>query len=201
MEKQKERVFVVGVGMTKFLKPSDKNPDYPQMAKQAVTRALRDANLGYKAVEVASVGYVYGDSTCGQRALYEVSMSGIPIYNVNNNCATGSTALHMCYNLIRGGIYNCGLALGFEKMERGSLTMKFPDRTNPLDKAVIRSEELCPGVNAGSPMAPRLFGNAGEEHMKLYGTDKSHFGKIAAKNHKHSLNNPYSQFQKGYSYD
>jgi sterol carrier protein 2 len=55
------------VGMTKFLKPSEKNPDYPQMAKQAVTRALRDANLNYKAVEVAAVGYVYGDSTCGQR--------------------------------------------------------------------------------------------------------------------------------------
>mgnify|MGYP000857452405 FL=1 len=67
MDKQKERVFVVGVGMTKFMKPSDSNPDYPQMAKQGVSRALRDANLSYKVAEKAAVGYVYGDSTCGQR--------------------------------------------------------------------------------------------------------------------------------------
>lgn len=125
-------------------------------------------------------------------------MSGIPIYNVNNNCATGSSAMHMCYNLIKGGVYSCGLALGFEKMERGSLTMKYPDRTNPLDRTVIRSEELSPSTSGG-PFAPKLFGNAGEEHMKLYGTEKIHFGKVAAKNHRHSLNNPYSQFQKGYS--
>jgi sterol carrier protein 2 len=125
-------------------------------------------------------------------------MSGIPIYNVNNNCATGSSALHMCYNLIRGGIYSCGLALGFEKMERGSLGMKYPDRTNPLDKTVIRSEELNPNATS-APFAPKLFGAAGEEHIKLFGTDKTHFAKVAAKNHKHSLNNPYSQFQKGYT--
>ena len=125
-------------------------------------------------------------------------MSGIPIYNVNNNCATGSSALHMCYNLIRGGIYSCGLALGFEKMERGSLGMKYPDRTNPLDKTVIRSEELNPNATS-APFAPKLFGAAGEEHIKLFGTDKTHFAKVAAKNHKHSLNNPYSQFQKSYT--
>jgi len=126
-------------------------------------------------------------------------MEGIPIYNVNNNCATGSTALHMCYNLVRGGVYSCGLALGFEKMERGSLGVKYTDRTNPLDKIVIRAEDLCPNSGPGGPFAPRLFGNAGEEHMKLFGTDRTHFAKVAAKNHKHSLNNPYSQFQKGYS--
>lgn len=62
-----ERVFVVGVGMTKFLKPREENPDYPIMAKQAVNRALLDAGLTYDKIEVAAVGYVYGDSTCGQR--------------------------------------------------------------------------------------------------------------------------------------
>lgn len=67
MEAKKERVFVVGVGMTKFMKPSENNPDYPQMAKQAVNRALRDCGINFKAVEMAAVGYVYGDSTCGQR--------------------------------------------------------------------------------------------------------------------------------------
>ena len=116
------RVFVIGVGMTKFMKPGrDENPDYPIMAAQAVNRALRDAKISYDKVEAASVGYVYGDSTCGQRALYEVGITGIPVYNVNNNCATGSTSLHLGYKSIQGKSYDCFLALGFEKMEKGSL--------------------------------------------------------------------------------
>ena len=125
-------------------------------------------------------------------------MSGIPIYNVNNNCATGSTALHLAKNMIAGGVHNCVLVLGFEKMERGSLSLKYPDRTNPLDKFVIRTIELNP-PKPGTPFAPVMFGNAGLEHIKVFGTKPEHFAKIAAKNHKHSLNNPYSQFQKGYS--
>lgn len=126
-------------------------------------------------------------------------MSGIPIYNVNNNCATGSTALHLAKNLIAGGIHNCVLAVGFEKMERGSLGLKFPDRSNPLQKFVERSMELVPSENMPKAFAPMLFGNAGSDHMKTFGTKPEHFAKIAAKNHKHSLNNPYSQFRKGYS--
>lgn len=146
--------------MTMLMKPKEGNPDYPETSKQAVSRALRDANLSYKVVEMASVGYVYGESTCGQRALYEVGMTGIPIYNVNNNCASGSSALHMCYNLISGGAYSCGLALGFEKMERGSVAMRYPDRVNPLDKTLNRSKELNPGKKP-IPPAPFFFNNAG----------------------------------------
>ena len=186
--------------MTKFLKPSDDNPDYPEMASTAAKRALHDARINYKDVQAVAVGYVYGDSTCGQRAVYEVGMTGVPIYNVNNNCATGSSAIHMVHNFVKGGIYDCAMALGFEKMERGSLSMKYPDRTNPLDKTFLRSQELME-VEGNPPFAPRLFGNAGIEHMKLYGTKPEHFAKIAAKNHKHSLNNPYSQFQKGFTYE
>ena len=125
-------------------------------------------------------------------------MTGVPIYNVNNNCSTGSSALHLAKNLVEGGVYDCVLALGFEKMEKGSLQMKYPDRTMPLDKCIMKSMELMP-TEGNPPFAPRLFGNAGIEHMKLFGTKPEHFAKVAAKNHKHSLNNPYSQFQKGYS--
>jgi acetyl-CoA acetyltransferase len=71
-------------------------------------------------------------------------MTGIPIYNVNNNSSTGSSALLLAKNLVEGGLYECALALGFEKMERGSLSMKYPDRTNPLDKCVLKSMELMP---------------------------------------------------------
>lgn len=134
---QKVRVYVIGVGMTKFEKPGSREDfDYPQMAKEAVTKALADAHVPYNDIKSACVGYVYGDSTSGQRALYEVGLSGCPIYNVNNNCSTGSTALMMAKQIIETGTADCVLALGFEKMERGSLTSKFMDRTIPMDNHI-----------------------------------------------------------------
>ncbi|KAM3865819.1 sterol carrier protein 2 [Diretmus argenteus] len=195
------RVFVIGVGMTKFEKPGAREDfDYPDMAKEAGQKALADAGVPYSAIEQACVGYVYGDSTCGQRAIYHsLGLSGIPIINVNNNCSTGSTALFMARQLVQGGLADCVLALGFEKMERGSLSSKYMDRTNPMDKhleVMINSYGM-----AVAPAAPQMFGNAGREHMEKYGTKPEHFAKIAWKNHKHSTNNPYSQFQQEYSLD
>lgn len=196
---KKNRVFVIGVGMTKFDKPGARGDyDYPDMAKEAGEKALKDAGVPYSAIEQACVGYVYGDSTCGQRAIYHsLGLTGIPIINVNNNCSTGSTALFMARQLIQGGLADCVLALGFEKMERGSLTSKYMDRTNPMDKhmeVMINRYGM-----AAAPGAPQMFGNAGREHMEKYGTKPEHFAKIAWKNHKHSTNNPYSQFQDEYS--
>jgi len=191
------KVYVVGVGMTKFEKPGSKEWDYPDMAREAGTRALEDAGIPYAEVEQACVGYCYGDSTCGERAVYTLGMTGIPIYNVNNNCATGSTALYMAKQFVEGGLADCVLALGFEKMEKGSLGIKFTDRTNPMDrhaKLMIETRGF-----AKAPAAPQFFGNAGREHMERYGTKPLHFAKIGWKNHKHSVNNPYSQFQDEYT--
>ncbi|KAM6456423.1 sterol carrier protein 2 [Liasis olivaceus] len=198
----RKRVFVVGVGMTKFEKPGHrKDFDYPDMVKEAGQEALADAGIPYSSVEQACVGYVYGDSTCGQRAIYQnLGLTGIPIINVNNNCATGSTALFLAGQVIRGGLADCVLALGFEKMIRGPIsTSQSDDRTNPLDKhlEIIINKY---GIEA-VPVAPQFFGNAGKEHMEKYGTKLEHFAKIAWKNHKHSVNNPNSQFQKEYSLD
>lgn len=186
--------------MTKFEKPGRREDfDYPQMAKEAVTKALNDARIKYQDVQQATVGYVYGDSTCGQRALYEIGFTGIPVYNVNNNCSTGSTALLLAKQLIETGNNDCVLALGFEKMERGSLTSKYMDRTNPVELLVTAMAEKHDIT--GAPISAQLFGNAGVEHMKKYGTKPEHFAKIAYKNHKHSTNNPYSQFQDEYTFD
>ncbi|XP_037058681.1 non-specific lipid-transfer protein isoform X2 [Peromyscus leucopus] len=195
------RVFVVGVGMTKFAKPGGQNSrDYPDMAKEAGQKALADAQIPYSTVEQACIGYVYGDSTCGQRAIYHsLGLTGIPIINVNNNCSTGSTALFMARQLIQGGVADCVLALGFEKMEKGSLGIKFADRSSPIDKhldVLINKYGL-----SAHPIAPQMFGCAGKEHMEKYGTKVEHFAKIGWKNHKHSVNNPYSQFQNEYNLD
>ncbi|OXB64595.1 hypothetical protein ASZ78_016047 [Callipepla squamata] len=196
----KRRVFVVGVGMTKFAKPSESGADYPDLAKEAGQKALADAGIPYSAVEQACVGYVYGDSTCGQRAIYHgLGLTGIPIINVNNNCATGSTALYMSRQLVEGGLADCVLALGFERMAKGPLASGFSDRTNPMDKhleIMINKYGL-----ASAPITPQMFASAGKEHMEKYGTNPEYFAKIAWKNHSHSTNNPYSQFQKEYTLD
>ncbi|XP_065769006.1 sterol carrier protein 2 [Muntiacus reevesi] len=197
----RNRVFVVGVGMTKFTKPGVENArDYPDLAKEAGQKALADAQIPYSAVEQACIGYVYGDSASGQRAIYHgLGLTGIPIINVNNNCSTGSTALFVARQLVQGGLADCVLALGFEKMEKGPLAISAPTRANPVDKHL---EVLINkyGLSA-HPIAPQMFGSAGKEHMEKYGTTVEHFAKIGWKNHKHSVNNPYSQFQKEYSLD
>lgn len=190
----KQRVFIVGVGMTKFLKPGpQKNYDYPDMIQEAVEKSLKDADMKYDQVEQANVGYVFGDSACGQKGLYQVGMTGIPITNVNNNCATGSTALFLSKQLVQAGAYDCSLAVGFEKMERGALMSKFGDRVEPLQSHVDVLFELA-GIQP-APITAQFFAAAGEAHMKRYGTTEEHFAKISVKNHKHSMNNPYSQTQ------
>ena len=193
-----ERVFVIGVGMTKFLKPNKLNPDYPDMAKQAALRALRDAGIPYSSIDHAACGYAYGNTASGQRALYEVGITGIPVINCNNACASGSTGLHYCYSMVRAGISKCAMALGFEKMQTGSLKFGFDDRANPFELLIEKREELSP-EDPPAPFAPKIFGSAGNEHMKKYGSKPEHFAKVAYKNHKHSVNNPYAQFKVEYS--
>ncbi|HET7691236.1 MAG TPA: lipid-transfer protein [Nocardioidaceae bacterium] len=191
------RVFVIGVGMTKFEKPGRREGwDYPQMAKESGTKALEDAGIRYDQVEQAFVGYVYGESCSGHRAVYELGMTGIPIFNVNSNCSTGSSALYLAANAIRSGESDVTLALGFEKMQPGSLGATFDDREQPNAKHFLVLAEISEVL---FPPAPWMFGAAGREHMEKYGTTAEHFAKIGYKNHKHSVNNPYAQFQDEYT--
>ena len=191
------RTYVIGVGMTKFDKPGTKEGDYPDWAKQAGERALADAGVPFTAIEQAYAGYVYGDSSYGQRAIYELGLTGIPMLNVNNNCSTGSSALMLARQAVKGGLIDCALAIGFEKMERGSLGMKYTDRTPALDKHMARMFQIRDPES--SPFAPQMFGNAGRDHMEKYGSKPEHYAWIGWKNHKHSTNNPYAQFQTEYT--
>jgi acetyl-CoA acyltransferase len=192
------RVFVVGVGMTKFEKPGAREWDYPDMAREAGGRALADAGIEYGLVEQAYVGYVYGESTSGQRAVYELGLTGIPIVNVNNNCSTGSTALFLATQAVRSGQVDCTLALGFEKMQAGSLGSTYDDREQPMMRHLLALAEL---QEFAMPPAPYMFGAAGKEHMERFGTTAEQFAKIGVKNHRHSQNNPYAQFQDEYTLD
>ncbi|KOS57709.1 lipid-transfer protein [Rhodococcus rhodochrous] len=192
------RVFVVGVGMTKFEKIETSGREYPEMVREAVDAALGDAGIGYGRVQRTAVGYVFQPSTAGQRALYEVGLTGIPIVNVDNNCATGSTALMTARDWVQGGQADVALAVGFEKMTRTSLT-----GTGELPKVTTLDHHLKVMTDlhewGTGPMTAQLFGNAAVEHMERYGTTAEQIAAVAVKNHRHSVHNPYAQFRDEYT--
>jgi acetyl-CoA acetyltransferase len=188
-----QKVFVTGVGMIPFAKPGASAP-YHEMGLLAARAALDDAGIPYDSVEQAYVGYVYGDSTCGQKALYGVGMTGIPIVNVNNNCSTGSTALYLARQAVQSGAADCVLVLGFEQMSPGALASVFNDRPAPFDDFDAVTDRLV--GRADIPLALRYFGGAGLAHMKKYGTPLNAFARIRAKASRHAVNNPLALFRK-----
>ena len=194
----KQGVVVAGVGMTKFAKPGQSN-DYDVMAAAAIRQALADSGIDYADVEQAYAGYVYGDSTSGQKALYRVGMTGIPVVNVNNNCSTGSTALFLARQAIEHGIAECVLAVGFEQMKPGALGNVYTDRPSPFDDF----DHACDALvgNAEIPLALRYFGGAGKSHMDKYGTTLADFAAIRAKASRHATRNPLALFDKEVSID
>lgn len=196
--KQKAPVYVLGVGMTKFIKPRGK-VDYTELGLEAGIKALLDAQICYDDVEQGVACYVYGDSTCGQRVFYQFGMTKIPIYNVNNNCSTGSTGLAMARTFVASGAADCVMVVGFEKMMPGSLQSFFNDRENPMGTTVSMMAETRGFEQA--PGAAQMFGNAGREYMEKYGATAADFAEIARINHAHSPKNPYSQFQQVYTRD
>ncbi len=185
------QIFIAGVGMIPFSKPGASD-SYDVMGATATRLALGDAGLGYESVQQAFVGYVYGDSTCGQKTLYSVGMSGIPIVNVNNNCSTGSTALFLARQAIAAGA-DCVLALGFEQMAPGALTSVCKDRPSPFVDFDAATDALV-GMPE-MPLALRYFGGAGLAHMQRYGTGLDSFARIRAKASRHAANNPLALFR------
>jgi acetyl-CoA acetyltransferase len=187
------KVFVAGVGMIPFAKPGASEP-YDVMGAKAARAALADAGIDYSDVQQAYAGYVYGDSTSGQRALYEVGMTGIPIVNVNNNCSTGSTALYLARQAVESGAVDCALAVGFEQMAPGAVGVHFTDRPSPFDVFDRETDALVGQPDV--PLAIRYFGGAGLAHMEKYGTGLGTFAKVRAKASRHAVNNPLALFRR-----
>ena len=155
--------YVLGVGMTKFIKPRGK-VDYTELGFEAGVKAMLDAQINYDEVDQGVACYCYGDSTCGQRVFYQFGMTQIPIYNVNNNCSTGSTGLNMARTTIANGGADCVLVIGFEKMNPGSLQSFWQDRANPTGTTNEMMKATRGVTNA--PGAAQIFGNAGREYME-----------------------------------
>jgi acetyl-CoA acetyltransferase len=185
--------FIAGVGMIPFKKPGT-SETYDTMGATAIRQALTDAGLDYRDVQQAYAGYVYGDSTSGQKALYQVGMTGIPVINVNNNCATGSSALFLARQAVQSGAVECALAAGFEFMGPGALKSVWTDRASALERALDITDELV-GRPEGLSNAIRQFAGAGMSHMQKYGTKLETFAKIRAKASRHAANNPLAVFR------
>ena len=184
---------VAGVGMIPFTKPGQ-SEDWDVMAEKAVRLALADAGVTYDQVQQAYPGYVYGDSTAGQSALYRVGITGIPIVNVNNNCSTGSTALYLARQMVEMGAADCVLAVGFEQMMPGALGMTFNDRKRTLELQLAKQAEIQ-GWDETAPMAAQQFGGGGLDYQARYGATDEAFALISVKARQHAANNPLALFR------
>jgi sterol carrier protein 2 len=184
---------IAGVGMIKFAKPSE-SEDYRTMGARAARAALDDAGVDYGDVQQAYTGYVYGDSTSGQAALYDVGLTGLPIVNVNNNCSTGSTALWLARAAVEAGLAECVLAVGFEQMQRGALVSHWDDRPSPTERGesmAMRQAQYDPMA----PMAAQMFGGAGLAYAEKHGTAMETFARISVKARQHAAKNPNAVFR------
>ena len=193
MGRMQRAVHVVGVGMIPFTKPGASEP-YTVMGAKAAALALKDAGLDYAEVQQAYVGYVYGDSTAGQAAIYGVGLTGIPVFNVNNNCSTGSSALFLARQAVESGMVECAIALGFEQMQPGALKGAYDDRPSPLTR-FADAMTAHQGFEPGAPRAAQFFGGAARDYMAQYGARADTFGRISVKARQHAARNPLAVFR------
>ncbi|KQP46158.1 lipid-transfer protein [Pseudorhodoferax sp. Leaf274] len=186
-------VYVAGVGMIPFTKPGKSEP-YTVMGARAAELALKDAGVPYDAVQQAYVSYVYGDSTAGQAAIYGVGLTGIPVFNLNNNCSSGSSALFLARQAVESGVAECAIALGFEQMVPGALKGAYEDRPSPMARFAETMTELQ-GFEPTAPRAAQFFGGAGRDYIKQYGIRPDTFGRISVKARQHAARNPLAVFR------
>ncbi len=184
-------VLVSGVGMQPFKKPGQQRP-YREMGASAIRCALNDAGIGVADIQQAYAGYIYGSTGCGQHVLYDVFQKGIPVFNVNNACCSGSTALLLARQAILSGQVDCALAFGFEEMQPGALPSLWPDR----ECVAQRIDHMLDERRAEpSPHAIRWFGSAGRQYLDQYDADQRLFAKVAVKTRKHASANPNALFR------
>lgn len=192
----KDDVLIAGVGMVPFVRPGH-CASYDVMAEKAVRLALADAGIDYKLIDQALASFVYGDSCSGERALYRVGMSGIPITNVNNNCASGSSAIYLARQSVLAGVAECALAVGFEEMRPGALDRVFPTYADPLER---HRESVAAAMGLGEkerelPPALMMFGSQLEWTARELQIPDEVFARIAVKARAHAKHNPCAIFR------
>ncbi|HLK85857.1 MAG TPA: thiolase family protein [Candidatus Binataceae bacterium] len=180
-----QNVYILGTGMLKFGRYPTKT--VPELGGEAAIIALKDAGITIKDVEMFACGNLYqSNAMVGQRILQQIGQTGIPVINVANACATGSTAFREAYMAVASGMYDVAMAVGVEQMGKQGLLGGGGGGSDPAYSAEGR---------LGSGLMPAVFGQAGIEHMRKYGTRMEHFAKISVKSHQHATRNPFSQYR------
>lgn len=196
------KLVVGGVGMVPFKKPGNSDP-YDVMGARAAQNALDDAGLDYSRIQQAYAGYVYGDSCSGQAALYHLGINAIPIVNVNNNCASGSTAFALAAQAVQSGAVECALAVGFEQMQPGALGVTFPEKTDPLARHTNAIAKLA-GLSEAErnlPPAVCMFGVQAQKLQEDYGVSEKAQARITMKARRHAADNPNAIFREALTED
>jgi acetyl-CoA acyltransferase len=188
-------VYIVGVGMIKYGRYPDKT--VIDLATEAVIAALKDANLTMKDIQMVGSGNL--TAPVGQQIMRSVGQTGVPVVNVSNACATGSTACREAYFSVASGAYDVAMGIGSEQMGKAGLlgagggSFGGGRGGGGFDPAYISEGTL------GSGTMPTVFSQFGVEHMHKYGTTAEDFARVAFKNHKNSVHNPYAQYQKEFT--
>jgi benzoylsuccinyl-CoA thiolase BbsB subunit len=173
-------VVIVGVGMTRFTKTPDRTVE--DLGQEAVSAALADAGMERSEIEAAWCGTLYSHPGIGQRVLKDIGMTGIPIVNVENACASGSTALHSAYAAVKAGMCDIALAIGVETLSRSS---------GPITKDPKSDYMWGSGF-----MNPVYYALLAQQHMHRYGTTREQMALVSVKSHNNAMHNPYAHFHK-----
>lgn len=174
------KAYVIGVGLTKFGRHPDRTVE--SLGAEAVNAALEDAGVQWRDVQQMYAAHVNQGVAAGQRLIRELGPSGIPVLNVENCSAAGSTALREASLAVRSGEFDLAVVAGFEKMQHGVLLNVHPEES--------------PEVVMGTTVLPMRFSLMAMEHMNRYGTTVEQFAGVAVKNRKHAQHNPKAQYRK-----
>jgi len=174
-------VYVVGVGMTPFGKFPDR--PYYDLGKEAVVKAVKDANVDKREIQAGYVGNVKAGMAPGQKVFKSLGMTGMQIVNVENACSSGQTALNLAYTAVASGQYDMVMAVGCENLTGGRAT----------GEALAPDQDDIEGI-LGNVM-PAIYGMRAKKYMEQYGATPEDLALVAVKNHKHSSLNPYAQFR------
>ncbi|MHB1126352.1 MAG: thiolase family protein [Bacillota bacterium] len=172
-------VVVAGVGIHPFGRFPDK--DYRDLGRTAVTMALKDANVEWKDIQAAYVGNVMAEMAKGHNILQPLGVTGVPIINIENACASSGTSLRLAYESVAHGIYDVALVAGVEKAPRGFIANSGYDRWQ---------------VWTGLGVNPLYFAMQIQDHMIRYGTTAEQLAKVSVKNHRNAVKNPYAMYRK-----
>jgi acetyl-CoA acetyltransferase len=181
-------VHIIGAGMTQFGKHLERS--LRDLGREACLLAIQDAGIAPKEVEAGYCGNalapaIQGETGVGQNVFWEVGISGIPIVNVENACASGSTALREGWMAVAGGFYDVVMVIGVEKavMPKGTML------NVGAGELETKLGEVFPGY----------FATIAQKHMERYGTTREQMAQVSVKNHIHGALNPYAQFQKKFT--